>query len=106
MERGLGQQRERVGLLLLHCRLVGLRLLLAPPLVERLSGGLQCLQEEGANLRSQAATDRDRAVFVWIHVQRPAGVLAGGPPRPRPGLPPPPPPAHAPAPPRPPPPPP
>jgi hypothetical protein len=78
MKRGLGQQRERVGLLLLHRRLVGFRFLLALPLAERLSGGLQCLQEEGAHLRSQAPTDLHHAVFVWIHVQRPADVLASG----------------------------
>ena len=63
--RGLSQECERVGLLL-HCRL--LRLLLEPPLVQALPGRFQRLQQEGADLWSQASTDRHGPVFIWIHM--------------------------------------
>ena len=51
MECSLGEQGERVGLLLLHRRRVGLRRLCASPLVESLAGRIQRLQEQGADLR-------------------------------------------------------
>src|SRR5262245_44824207 len=50
----------------------------APPLVQALPGRLQRLQQEGTDLRSQAPADFHGPVFVWIHMERPAGVMSGG----------------------------
>jgi hypothetical protein len=71
----LGQQPERIRLLLLQRRPVRLRRRLALTLVERLAGGGQGLEEQGADLRGQPAPDPHRAVLVRIDVEAPAGVL-------------------------------
>src|SRR6266850_163222 len=78
VERGLGEQREGVGLLLRHRRCVSLWRLLASPLVEGLPRGIECLHEHGANLRGESSPDLHHTVFVLIHMQRPADVLASG----------------------------
>jgi hypothetical protein len=49
VERGLGEQRERVGLLLRHRRRVFSRDLLASLLVEGLPRRIECLHEQGPN---------------------------------------------------------
>jgi hypothetical protein len=77
VERALGEQRQGVGLLLLHRGRVGVGRLLAPPLVEGLAGGVQRLEQQGADLGGQAPADPHRTVFVGVHVQRAAGVVPG-----------------------------
>ena len=79
VERGLGEQRQCVGLLLLHRRRVGVGLRLMTPLIQVLTRRLQRLQ--GARRpppRRQPPSDPDRAVFVLIHVQRTSRVMTSG----------------------------
>ena len=85
VKRGLGQQLQRVGLLLRHRRRlrgdVGGLTIHAPsvlPLVQSLTGRRQGLHEECPGLGRQATPDGHGAVFAWIHVEGPAGVLPGG----------------------------
>jgi hypothetical protein len=78
VQGGLREQRQRVGLLLLQRRRVGLRRLLPPLLVQALAGRGQGLHEQRADLGRQPSADPHRPVLVRIHVQRPAGVLPGG----------------------------
>ena len=85
VERGLGQELQRVGLLLSHRRrfrgnVCGLsrRRVSALPLVQGLTGRRQGFQEERTGLGRQASADRHGTVFSWIHVEGPAGVLPGG----------------------------
>ena len=78
VQRGLGDQRERIGLLLLHRWRVGVGHLIAPPLVQALPRRLQRLQEQRPHLRGQPASNPHRTVFVFIHVQRPPPVVACG----------------------------
>jgi hypothetical protein len=78
VERGLREQPERVRLLLLHRRHVGFQVLVASPLVQHLARSDERLHEEDADLRGQAPADRHRTVFVLIHVERAAGILARG----------------------------
>ena len=68
VQRGLGEHREGVGLLLRHRRCVSLWGLLASPLVEGLPGRIECLHEHSANLRGEASPDLHRTVFVLIHM--------------------------------------
>jgi hypothetical protein len=77
------QEREGIGLLLLHCRHVETHWCLRGgpvpgTLVEGLASGVQSLHEQSTDLRSQAAPDDDRAVFRSIHVQGPALVHQRG----------------------------
>ena len=51
------------------------------PLVQRLAGGVERLQEQRAHLRRQPPADHHHAVLVLIDVERPARVLALGLPR-------------------------
>jgi len=64
MESRLRQQRQRVRLLPLHRRRIGLRLQGSPALIQRLAGGSQRLHEQGADLRGQPPFDPHRAVAV------------------------------------------
>jgi len=50
----------------------------ALPLVQGLTSRRQGFQEERARLGRQATADRHGAVFSWIHVKGPAGVLPSG----------------------------
>src|SRR5262245_21450486 len=78
VERGLGKHRQRVGLLLRHGRCVPLWRLVASPLVEGLPRRIERFDEHSTNLCGEPTPDLHHAVFVLIHVQRPAGVLASG----------------------------
>jgi hypothetical protein len=78
VERGLREQREGVGLLLLHRWRVSLGRLRAATLVYALPRRLQRLQEHGADLRGQPPTEPDRTVFVLIHVQGASSVVTSG----------------------------
>jgi hypothetical protein len=78
VEGRLREQRERVRLLLNHRRRVGVRLVLAPLLIQRLARGGQRLHEQRADFRCQPPTENDGAVCIGIHVQRPARVLQDG----------------------------
>jgi len=51
VERRLGEQRQRVGLLLLHRRWVGLRTLVTSLLMQHLASGGKRLEEQCADLR-------------------------------------------------------
>ena len=67
MQCCLGKQGQGVGLLLRkRRRLVRRRVLL----VQHHAGRLQRAHQQRTGLRRQASTQDDRAVFVWIHVQR------------------------------------
>jgi hypothetical protein len=70
MERGLGQELQRVGLLLSHRRRfrgnvrgLGGRAPSALPLIQRLTGRRQGFQEERTGLGRQTSADRYGAVF-------------------------------------------
>ena len=85
MQRRLGQQGQRVGLLLwpgrnLLGRVGGRQHGLggAAPLVERLAGRVQGPQEQRAHLRCQPPPKRHGAVVILVDVQCPARVLPGG----------------------------
>jgi len=81
MERRLGEQRQGVGLLLLHRGLLlhgnrrfrgnvrGLCRPRASAVVQRLPGSVERRDEQRPDLGRQATPDRDRAVFILIHVQ-------------------------------------
>ena len=79
VERGLGEQHQRVGLLLGHRRRfrgdVAPGQSAAGPLVEGFARSVQRLHEQRAGLRLEPAPDDHHAVFVLIHVQRPTRVL-------------------------------
>ena len=85
VERGLGEELQRVGLLLSHrrrCRgnVRGLSIH-APrvlPLIQGLTRRRQGFQEERSGLRRQATADRDGTVLGGIHVEGAAGVLPSG----------------------------
>jgi hypothetical protein len=64
-------------LLLDHRGRIGLRLLTASLLIQRLAGGSEGLHEQRADLRGQPASDDHRTVTVRIHVHRPTRVLPG-----------------------------
>jgi hypothetical protein len=74
---GLGEERQSVGLALLHRRRVGVGVLLPTLLVQRLPGSVERLHEQGAHFRRQPSLDPHRAVTVRIHVESAAGVLQG-----------------------------
>jgi hypothetical protein len=78
VERGLGEQRQCVGLLLLHRRHSGVGRLLTSPPILALPSRLQRLQEQGTHLRGQPPSDPYRTVFVLIQVQRASSVVANG----------------------------
>jgi hypothetical protein len=85
VQRRLGQQHQRVGLLLRPGRGLGGRVgrqrgsFVGPALlVEPLAGGVEGPQEQRARLRRQPPPDHHRAVLVLVDVQRPARVLPGG----------------------------
>jgi hypothetical protein len=80
VERGLGEECQRVGLLLRHRRrLRGNRRDVNPRLpMQSLARGGQGLHQQRADFRRQPASDGDRAVLVLIHVQCAAGVLTIG----------------------------
>ena len=82
VQRGLGEELQRVRLLLCHRRrfrggVRGRRVERAGPLlrVQGVACRGQRLQEERTGLGGQASADRRGAVVIWIHVERPAGVL-------------------------------
>ena len=85
MERGLGQELQRVGLLLSHRRrfrgnVCGLsrRRVSALPLIQGLTGRRQGFHEERAGLGRQTSADRHGTVFSRIHVEGAVGVLPVG----------------------------
>jgi hypothetical protein len=78
VERGLCEQRQCVGLLLLHRRRVGIGRHLMAPLIQVLTRRLQRLQEHGTHLRRQPPSDPDRTVFVLIHVKCTSRVMTSG----------------------------
>ncbi len=82
MQRGLGQQGQRVGLLLgasrrrhggIRCGRAGRD---ARPLVQRLAGGVERSDQQGADLGSQPAADDHRAILVLVDVPPPLRVLS------------------------------
>ena len=85
MERGLGEQPERVGLLLLHRgrfpridHQAGLGALRASLLIQCLASRVQRLDQHGADLGRQPPADHDHAIFGLIHAQRAIRMLALG----------------------------
>ena len=85
VQRGLGEELQRVRLLLCHRRrfrggVRGRRVERAGPLlrVQGVACRGQRLQEERTGLGGQASTDRRGAVVIWMHVEGPAGVLSPG----------------------------
>jgi len=75
VKRRLRDEGQRVGLLLRHGgRFLGNVLVGPPVLIQRVAGRGQRLNKHGANLRREPPADDDHTVFVWIHMQRAAGV--------------------------------
>jgi hypothetical protein len=73
-QRGLGEQRQGVRLLLRHARgvVTADRGVLTASLlarVQRLAGGRQRLLEHRADLGGQPSLDDHRTVGIWIHVE-------------------------------------
>jgi hypothetical protein len=76
VQGGLGEERERVSLLLLHRRRIGLRRVSCSALIQRFPRCRQRLHEQSPGLRRQPSPDPHRAILVGVDVQHP-GVLAG-----------------------------
>jgi hypothetical protein len=84
MERRLGEQCQRIGLLLLERRrfrgnVRRARVVEGPrsPLIQRLARRGQCLDQQLTNLRLEPSTDCDHAVLIPIHMER-AATMPGG----------------------------
>lgn len=84
MQRRLGQQDQRVGLLLRPRRRLqggvggqGRRLAATRPLIQGLARGVERPNQERPRLRRQPPANHHRAVLVLDDVQRPPGVLPG-----------------------------
>ncbi|HEY7364228.1 MAG TPA: hypothetical protein VIE37_09005, partial [Methylomirabilota bacterium] len=83
MQGGLGQQRQRVSLLLgqrrhLRGNVHRAGVCVLRPLIQHLARCRQRLPEQRPDFRLQPAPDDHHAVCVLIHVQGPALVPAGG----------------------------
>jgi len=78
VQRRLGDEDQRVRLLLAHRRRFRGNVSCVRLLIEGLTGRGQRLHEHGADLRRQPPADDDHAVFVLIHVQGAARVAPRG----------------------------
>ena len=81
VQRRLGNEDQRVRLLLRRGRRFRGNVACVRPLIQCLTGRGQGLHEHGADLRRQPPADDDHAVFVLIHMQGAARVTVSGLPR-------------------------